>query len=105
MIRGMRALTCKQRRIYDFIAESVRTRGVPPTLREIMVHAGIRSTNGATQHVDALIRKGWVRKEAMRSRALTLLGPPLELPSETRDVIEGLVPAMHEKGFRLVRTF
>ena len=39
-------LTDRQREILDFITQSIRERGYPPTLREIGVHFGIRSTNG-----------------------------------------------------------
>src|SRR5690606_23054524 len=48
-------------------------RGYPPTLREIGEYMGIRSTNGVNDHLRALERKGYLRREDMKSRALRLV--------------------------------
>jgi repressor LexA len=57
----------------DFIRRCVEERGYPPTLREIGEHMGIRSTNGVNDHLRALERKGYLRREDMKSRALKLV--------------------------------
>ena len=44
-------LTDRQREILDFITQSIRDRGYPPTLREIGIHFGIKSTNGVLSPV------------------------------------------------------
>jgi len=64
------ALTDRQREILDFITQSIRDRGYPPTLREIGAKMGIRSTNGVNDHLRALERKGYLTREDMKSRAL-----------------------------------
>lgn len=64
------ALTPRQRQIYDYITGCLRTRGYPPTLREIGEHMGIRSTNGVNDHLKALERKGYLQREELKSRAL-----------------------------------
>jgi len=64
------ALTDRQREILDFITQSIRERGYPPTLREIGLHFGIKSTNGVNDHLRALEKKGYLQREDLKSRAL-----------------------------------
>ncbi|HEX7507715.1 MAG TPA: transcriptional repressor LexA [Polyangia bacterium] len=63
-------LTDRQRQVLDFISDSIRKRGFPPTLREIGSHFGIRSTNGVNDHLRALEKKGFLHREDLKSRAL-----------------------------------
>jgi len=74
------ALTDRQREILDFITSSISERGYPPTLREIGEHFGIRSTNGVNDHLKALEKKGHLRREDLKSRAMrpTGIGRPSE---------------------------
>src|SRR5689334_2870121 len=64
------ALTQRQREILDFISASITERGFPPTLREIGEHFNIRSTNGVNDHLKALEKKGHLRREDLKSRAM-----------------------------------
>lgn len=74
------ALTKRQRAILDFISLSIDERGYPPTLREIGEHFGIRSTNGVNDHLKALEKKGYLRREDLKSRAMRPVRPEGELP-------------------------
>jgi repressor LexA len=69
-------LTDRQREILDFISQSIEERGYPPTLREIGLHFGIRSTNGVNDHLRALEKKGHLQREDLKSRALRPVGAP-----------------------------
>jgi repressor LexA len=69
----MIGLTGRQEQTLDFIRKSIEERGYPPTLREIGEYMGIRSTNGVNDHLRALERKGYLRREDMKSRALKLV--------------------------------
>lgn len=69
----MQGLTKRQEETLDFIRKSIEERGYPPTLREIGEYMGIRSTNGVNDHLRALERKGYLRREDMKSRALKLV--------------------------------
>ena len=69
----MQGLTKRQAQTLDFIRHSIEERGYPPTLREIGEYMGIRSTNGVNDHLRALERKGYLRREDMKSRALRLV--------------------------------
>ncbi|MBN2530032.1 MAG: repressor LexA [Deltaproteobacteria bacterium] len=66
----MQGLTKRQEKVLDYITSSITERGYPPTLREIGRHMGIRSTNGVNDHLRALERKGYLKREDMKSRAL-----------------------------------
>ncbi len=66
----MQGLTDRQKEVLAYIRSSIADRGYPPTLREIGSHMGIRSTNGVNDHLRALERKGYLRREDMKSRAL-----------------------------------
>ena len=77
----MQGLTHRQQMVLDFIRESITDRGYPPTLREIGARMGIRSTNGVNDHLRALERKGYLKREDMKSRALRPTGVQLPLPA------------------------
>jgi repressor LexA len=76
------ALTFRQREILDFISASIVERGFPPTLREIGEHFNIKSTNGVNDHLKALEKKGHLRREDLKSRAMRPV-----LPDGTGEVI------------------
>ena len=63
-------LTDRQQQILNFITGSITERGFPPTLREIGEHFGIKSTNGVNDHLKALEKKGHLRREDLKSRAM-----------------------------------
>lgn len=66
----MQGLTHRQQMVLDFIRTQIHERGYPPTLREIGSFMGIRSTNGVNDHLQALERKGYLKRDDMKSRAL-----------------------------------
>jgi repressor LexA len=86
----MQGLTKRQEQTLDFIRKSIEERGYPPTLREIGEYMGIRSTNGVNDHLRALERKGYLRREDMKSRALKLVedAPPTPSRSSAEDLVE-----------------
>ncbi len=68
-----RELTDKQRQILDYIVEMVRTRGYPPTIRQIGARFKISSTNGVRTHLSALERKGYIRRAPWSARGIELV--------------------------------
>lgn len=70
-------LTVRQREILDFIIEFRAEHGVPPTYRQIGAEFGIASTNGVSDHVHALIRKGYLTKAVtpLKKRVLRVVSP------------------------------
>lgn len=67
----MSELTPPQRKIFEFIAHQVREVGVPPTVREIArrFEVAIGTVQG---HLEALDRKGAIRRMRDRARGLAL---------------------------------
>jgi repressor LexA len=63
-------LTDRQRAVLTFIQSRVEDVGYPPTIREIGEFLGIKSTNGVSDHLKALEKKGFLRREGQKSRAL-----------------------------------
>ena len=66
------ALTVRQRRILDFIADTVRRRGYPPTVREIGEAVGLTSSSSVHAQLANLERRGLLRKDPTKPRAMTL---------------------------------
>jgi repressor LexA len=66
-------LTARQQAILDFVADAIRSRGAPPTIREIMEEFNISSTNGVRTTLAALERKGHIRRHARLSRGIELV--------------------------------
>lgn len=68
-----RGLTDKQERILAMILGYVEDKGYPPSIREIGNAFNISSLRGVTVHLDALERKGYI-KRANTSRSITIIG-------------------------------
>jgi repressor LexA len=68
-----RGLTDKQERILNFIIDYLDENGYPPSIREIGNAFGISSLRGVTVHLDALERKGYI-KRASTSRSIRIIG-------------------------------
>ena len=63
-------LTARQRAILDAIRDSVERRGYPPSIREICDAAGLASTSSVAHQLRALERKGYLRRDPNRPRAV-----------------------------------
>ncbi len=63
-------LTARQRAILEAIRDSVERRGYPPSIREICEAAGLSSTSSVAHQLRALERKGYLRRDPNRPRAV-----------------------------------
>lgn len=72
----MAKLTKMQQKIYDYIAETTRQQGYPPSVREIGEAVGLRSPSTVHFHLKHMEELGVLTKGAGKGRALTLA--PLE---------------------------
>ena len=72
----MAKLTKMQQKIYDYIAETTRQQGYPPSVREIGEAVGLRSPSTVHFHLKHMEEMGVLTKGAGKGRALTLT--PLE---------------------------
>jgi repressor LexA len=64
------ALTDRQRRILEMIRETVDERGYPPSIREIGEAVGLTSTSSVHSQLEALQRKGFIRRDPTKPRAI-----------------------------------
>jgi repressor LexA len=72
---GNRAgLTERQRAILDVIRASVTSRGYPPSIREIGDAVGLTSTSSVAHQLRTLERKGYLRRDPNRPRAVDVRG-------------------------------
>lgn len=67
------ALTERQEKILGYVQSFQEERGYPPSIREIGEHFGIRSTNGVSDHLRALERKGVLQRSGHLSRSLRVV--------------------------------
>jgi repressor LexA len=68
------SLTERQRTILDVIRTSVTTRGYPPSIREIGDAVGLTSTSSVAHQLRTLEKKGYLRRDPNRPRAVDVRG-------------------------------
>ena len=71
----MDEITPRQQRILEFIRQTVDDRGYPPTVREIGDAVGLTSSSSVHAQLANLQRKGLLRKDAAKPRAIEVAGP------------------------------
>jgi repressor LexA len=67
-------LTKRQGELLFFIRQFVRGKGYSPTVRELVALTGRKSTAGVQKLLEALERKGYIKKAPGRSRGIVPLG-------------------------------
>lgn len=72
--RDSSGLTERQRTILEVIRASVTTRGYPPSIREIGDAVGLTSTSSVAHQLRTLERKGYLRRDPNRPRAVDVRG-------------------------------
>ncbi|MFN3648726.1 MAG: transcriptional repressor LexA [Armatimonadota bacterium] len=80
----MKGLTAKQQRVLDVIRGAMRTSGQPPTVREIGREIGVQSSCTVQRHLDALEKKGFIKRDRYKYRSIELTDSPI--PPFTRAV-------------------
>jgi repressor LexA len=71
-------LTQRQRRVLEVIRDSIERRGYPPSVREIGEAVGLSSASSVAHQLSVLQKKGWLRRDPNRPRALDV-----RLPGDT----------------------
>jgi repressor LexA len=69
------ALTPRQRKVLEVIRDWVERFGYPPSVREIGDAVGLTSTSSVHHQLRALERKGYLRRDPNRTRAVDVRGP------------------------------
>ncbi|MGV9713416.1 transcriptional repressor LexA [Gordonia sp. NPDC003424] len=75
------SLTARQRGVLEYIRQSVRERGYPPSIREIGDAVGLTSTSSVAHQLRTLERKGLLKRDHNRPRAVNISdGDPTNPP-------------------------
>ncbi len=85
-------LTPRQRKVLEVIRDWVERFGYPPSVREIGDAVGLTSTSSVHHQLRALERKGYLRRDPNRTRAVDVRGP--------EDVADTPSTAAEEPGAR-----
>ena len=87
------SLTARQKEIYDFVLKTIREKGYAPSIPEIGRQFKIASTNGVSDHLKTLEKKGYMRRIGKRAiEVLSAGGKPI-LTAVREIPILGRVPA------------
>ncbi|CAM2786827.1 transcriptional repressor LexA [Paenibacillus sediminis] len=70
----MSKISSRQQAILEFIRNEVRMKGYPPSVREIGEAVGLASSSTVHGHLDRLEKKGLIRRDPTKPRAIELLG-------------------------------
>ena len=71
----MEKLTDRQKDILDVIKQAIAKNGYPPTVREIGAKIGLSSSATTQFHIKKLEEKGYIKKNATKTRTIELLVP------------------------------
>jgi len=72
----MEQLTKRQESILRGIHEIYRETGAPPTVRELGQRVGLSSSCTVQRHLDALERKGYIRRNRTKARSVEIIRSP-----------------------------
>ncbi|SDN30702.1 transcriptional repressor LexA [Alkalicoccus daliensis] len=70
----MTKLSTRQQAILDFIRAEVRDKGYPPSVREIGEAVGLASSSTVHGHLSRLEKKGYIRRDPTKPRAIEVMG-------------------------------
>lgn len=68
----MEQLTTRQQEVLEIVTRYINEYGYPPSLREIGKKLAVTGTLGVIKHLEVLEKKGYLRRQAGSTRAITL---------------------------------
>ena len=86
---GLSPLSQRQRLILEFIQERIKTKGYPPSVREIGEAVGLKSSSTVHAHLVQLEEKGYIKKDPTKPRSIIPVGheEALDLATITLPVV------------------
>ncbi|TQL04471.1 repressor LexA [Cellulomonas sp. SLBN-39] len=97
-------LTPRQRLVLDTVRASVERRGYPPSMREIGEAVGLTSPSSVKHQLNALERKGYLRRDPHRPRAIEVVQPDGAAPVADGDRTHGTGTRPARTGFAALST-
>ncbi len=80
MVNHAEVLTKKQKTALELIRSKIQQTGYPPTVRELCVALGVRSSATAFKYLKILEQKGYIKREKEKTRAIRLMPRIRNLP-------------------------
>lgn len=74
----------REQKILSFMKDEIRTKGYPPTVREICTAIGIKSTSTAHKDIESLVRQGYLKKDPSKPRALMVVDMEEDEPAPSQ---------------------
>ena len=71
----MALLKEREQKILNYMKEEIKTKGYPPTVREICTALDIKSTSTAHKDIESLVKQGYLVKDPSKPRALMVVDP------------------------------
>ena len=78
----------RQKKILDYILSEIEGRGYPPSVREIAEAVGLASPSTVHAHLEALQRKGYLRRDPTKPRAIEIQYAPEVGPVARRTAVK-----------------
>ena len=72
-------ISAKQKEILEYIKQSILSHGYPPAVREICEAVHLKSTSSVHSHLESLERKGYIRRDPTKPRAIEILDDSFQL--------------------------
>ncbi|ANQ64112.1 transcriptional repressor LexA [Staphylococcus equorum] len=73
----MRELTKRQSEIFEYIKQTVHSKGYPPSVREIGEAVGLASSSTVHGHLSRLEEKGYIKRDPTKPRAIEIVSEQL----------------------------
>ncbi|MBC2399796.1 repressor LexA [Clostridium tetanomorphum] len=83
----------KQGQILDYIKEKIKEKGYPPSVREICDAVGLKSTSTVHGHLQRLEKKGFIKRDPTKPRAIEITDGSLNMKEMVNIPIIGTVTA------------
>ncbi|MBE3573289.1 MAG: transcriptional repressor LexA [Moorella humiferrea] len=80
-------LTPRQEMVLNYIRHFIEVHGYPPTVRDICRATGLRSSSTVHGHLSRLEKKGYIRRDPTRSRAIEIVATAQGLPRPSRNIV------------------
>ena len=85
------AITDKQKLILNFIIHNTKIKGYPPSVREICKAVGLKSTSTVHGHLERLEKKGYIKRDPTKPRAIEIAPKSYENYEDNDDTTEEII--------------
>ncbi|GEQ05027.1 transcriptional repressor LexA [Staphylococcus gallinarum] len=83
----MRELTKRQNEIFEYIKQTVQSKGYPPSVREIGEAVGLASSSTVHGHLSRLEEKGYIKRDPTKPRAIEIVSESIGEPVNMEETI------------------